>query len=214
MTKITRSAAEKTAQKVEDALRTACTMITVGGSIRRGESFVKDAEIIALPKDTTEFLGRLDGMVARGEAAKATYDAGKARWGERYRGLMINGVKVEVFIADPDNWGYILWLRTGPGPSNHEVMKFLGARKWPVRLMKSYAWLVDYSDDEPQPLQKLRVATETDLYALLGIDYLGIRERELPNYRRALHYAKAPSMQLIERLRVDAPKVPTQQTLF
>lgn len=212
---VKRSKAEETAQRVIDGLSDVSNMIVMAGSVRRGNSFVKDVEVVAMPKDVNTFLGRIDGFVARDEAKQAIYPDGKKRWGEHYRGLLINGIKVEIFLADADNWGFQLWLRTGPWDSNKEVMGMMLGRRWPVRFDKGYAWEVKYNEEgDFKHLGKLRVASEHACYSLIGIDYMPASERELYRYRRPLHSAKAPERQLLARLRVDAPKPPKQAVMF
>lgn len=211
-----RDAATKIAHRVVDVLRPDSDMITLAGSIRRGKTLVKDAEIVVMPKPDmlTQMLAKLDGMIARGEATQAVY-AEKTRWGDRYRGLLVDGLKVEVFIPTPETWGYILWLRTGPGECNTLVMSHMKNKRWPVRFMDGAAWTVHYDHaGEAQKVGQLKVASEDDVFKLIGLQSLYPQERNETNYLLGLHKAVQPSAELVQALRVDAPKKPHQQSLF
>jgi hypothetical protein len=133
-------------------LRHECEKVEVGGSIRRGEAMVKDAELIAIPNHPyyhiktgkltgTTLWNATDDLVERGVVTKALYgDKQSPRWGEKYRGMLYRGIKVEVFLADQQNWGYQKWLRTGPGESNHYIMGYLIRQRSPIRFVDGYAW--------------------------------------------------------------------------
>ena len=111
-------AAEEAREKVliiRDMLKDQCDEIVIAGSLRRGKALVGDGEIVALPKYAPNLLARLDRMVAEQLIVKAAYGEKRTtRWGEKYRGFVYQGLRIELFVAEPENWGYILWLRTGP----------------------------------------------------------------------------------------------------
>lgn len=124
-----RHEAQTIAQHVLDSLEDLCSQIQIAGSLRRQKSMVGDIEIVCQPDHAPTFLARLDNWILTGKARKAIYPDGKQRWGDKYRGLILSGqtIKVEVFLADRHNWGYLFWLRTGPGDANHYVMSRLNA---------------------------------------------------------------------------------------
>lgn len=206
------------ANRVVDVLRPDSHMITLAGSIRRNKPFVKDAEIVVQPKpgQQASLLAKLDGMVARGEGSKAIYPDGKTRWGDTYRGIQIGEIKVEVFLADADNWGYILWLRTGPGDANTAVMKHMSHHRWPWRFTGGYGQIVNYPgpDADAVPVSKLKIASEDDLFLLLGVPFTRAQDRDQRAYVNSLLRMTRPTPELLLRYRVDVPKPAQQRPLF
>lgn len=103
----------------------------IAGSVRRRKPLVHDVEVVIQPKGSA-WGARLDKLVETGRISKALYgQPGKytTRWGDKYRGFVLDGMRVEVFCADAVNWGYIYWLRTGPGDANHyAMMRLAGGR--------------------------------------------------------------------------------------
>lgn len=125
------------------------TKAEVCGSIRRKKPQVGDIEIVALPEDRRVLLARLDRLVADGTFRKATYgNTLNHRWGDAYRGMMFQNMKVELFCATPENHGYIRWLRTGPGDANTHVMTRMIQTHWPVRFRGGDAWHTDEDGTE------------------------------------------------------------------
>ncbi len=158
--------ARATAESLVTLLRPHCTSIEVAGSLRRGKADVGDVEIVVIPAPS--LLNHLDKMVADGTAQKAVYTDGRTRWGVNYRGLLYQGIKCEVFMADQYNIGAQLWLRTGPGDANTYIMKYCSWKRAPYRASDGYWW---YGDN------KLCIQTEAALFALLGMKYLEPAQR-------------------------------------
>lgn len=154
-----------------------CRRVEVAGSVRRAKPEVKDIEIVAIFEDGwTDYL---DALVEAGVITKATYGAtGSNRWGQKYRGLMYQSARIEIFAADETNWGYLLWLRTGPGEANEHVMKHIKATGSPVSARGGYWWRGDERLDTPE---------ESDVFALLGIDPIDPVDRCEAAYRSAFN---------------------------
>ncbi len=163
-----------------------CERLAVGGSVRRGSSEPKDVELVVIPKPSLWPV--LDGLVTAGVVGKADY-GGKTRWGQLYRGVDVGGVKVEIFTATEATWGYIYWLRTGPGAAGQYVV----SRLWdsPVRAQDGAIW---YAPDwqmvgkawVSKRRQQVRVADERDFFGLLNMPYVEPAYRNEKVYRDAL----------------------------
>lgn len=193
--------AMKRALFVRDQLADVCERIEIAGSLRRKKPDVGDVEIVVLPKDAPTLLARLDYMVATAVVSKAVYSDRTNRWGEKYRGLTYDGVRIEVFLADVHNWGYIYWLRTGPGDANTWVMQQCSYRKAPYRAEGGY-WKIDG--------QKIHVPDEREMFRLLGVDYVPTPEsRSMALYERVMRWTWADELTL-----VDEPNKPTQSVMF
>jgi hypothetical protein len=165
--------ARQLAQELMMLLASACARIEIAGSIRRGKETVKDAELVAIPgpdlRDLTNDLHR------RGVVDKARYgEKGTHRWGSVYRGMLYKGLRVELFMTNADSWGYQYWLRTGPAEANAFVMRWLNWVRAPISA-KDGAWW--YGE------RRLRVATEEEMFELLGIRYVPPEKRSEMLYR-------------------------------
>jgi DNA polymerase/3'-5' exonuclease PolX len=120
----------------------------IAGSLRRLCPEVGDVEHVVIPRRTKhleakpqaglfgepaheevwliDLWDRLDELVEEGVCAKVVYGESH-RWGEKYRGVVFQGVKHEIFAADAQNWGAILAIRTGPVEfSKHLVGRLKG----------------------------------------------------------------------------------------
>lgn len=108
--------------------------ISIAGSVRRGRPEVKDIEIVAVPLwderiaedslfEATEKVNRLYERIERtpifgilGWVKTGTDEV--VPWsikpdGKYWRGLLVDGMKLDLFLARPGNFGLILTLRTG-----------------------------------------------------------------------------------------------------
>lgn len=178
----------------------------VAGSYRRGKAWVGDLEIVALAEDPRGVLARLDSLVVEGQIERALYgQPGRytQRWGDKYRGFCLPGeaLTIEVFMATPDNFGFIWWLRTGPGEANTAIMRWLHGT--PLRFDGGYAV-------ERQTGRRIRTATETQVFDLLGMDWVAPDVRSLDVYQARFDPAEVMtrSYTLVDRA------VPGQLSLF
>lgn len=106
------------AQKYLEMLRPHCERIAIAGSIRRREAWCNDIEIVCIPKpyDT--------GLFASGIALVAgQWPKIKGEFPCKYTQRMLpEGIKLDLFTAEPGNWGVIYAIRTGPADYSHEVL--------------------------------------------------------------------------------------------
>jgi hypothetical protein len=190
--------------ELADLIRPACDRLEVGGSIRRGRPTVKDAELIAIPLNgSANTLHQfLDDLVARGEVEKAVYvdKNGKSsnRWGQKYRGILFQEIKVEIFLATEINWGFQKWLRTGPGDANQYIMAYLIQQRARLRFIDGGGWyspggLWHKPKDKWLAADKvqLNIPDEDTFFALLGMPYLPPNERSEERYKQLLQWNRA-----------------------
>lgn len=122
--------AEAFAHKLIVLMSPFCQRCEIAGSIRRRKEEVKDIEIVAIPKleqipDPSSLfaepliINRLHewALSADIQWIKPGTDA-IISWniqpeGKYWRGLLPSGIKLDLFIAAPDNWGIIFAIRTG-----------------------------------------------------------------------------------------------------
>lgn len=109
-----------------DVLKPHCSQCKIAGSLRRKKAEVKDIEIVAIPKqveDVADSPDLFDTNTVRTWARDPAFvDAvhslggivkGKPDKGKQIQVLTAEGIVLDIYIATPDNWGYILTIRTG-----------------------------------------------------------------------------------------------------
>lgn len=201
--KVAADEAREKVQIIREMLADQCQQIVIAGSLRRGKALVGDGEIVAWAHDAPTLLARLDRLVATGAIKKSIYSDGRTRWGERYRGLSVEGLRVEIFMADQHNWGYQFWLRTGPGDANKWVMQQLIWQKAPYQPIEGYWWAGKH---------KISVPDEATLFKLLGsATVIPPNQRRIETYKGFLSRARwAQTFEIV----TDEPSLPTQSSLF
>lgn len=196
------------ANKLLVALRPACEMVMIAGSLRRKTATVSDIEIVALPlvrevvaagqiglfdqalPTANENLldAKLAEMIDRGLLRITPPPGWDARtaWGERYRKLWVptpppgplpagreeeksdpaagEWVQVDLFIADAENWGAIVTIRTGPWQFGKRLMAHIKDRT-PYR--QDLGNLIDQRTGKVVP-----VADEHEYFRLAGVQWV------------------------------------------
>lgn len=157
-----------------------CTRIEIAGSIRRMRPMVGDIEIVCIPKEVpvdagTDIFGnplpcadkqRDKGFVAVVRRYTATHVKGHAATGRYVQFITRTGVKVDLFMARPENWGYILAIRTGSAEFSQSL-----AWRWKKLGYEGVdGMLTKYWKDVP-------LREERDLFDLLGIQWVQPSER-------------------------------------
>jgi hypothetical protein len=141
---------------------------------------------VLIPKDS--LWTNLDEMLGQGMIAKADYNS-KTRWGDKHRGLVYEGVKIEIFTADEDNWGYQLWLRTGPAEGGETFMKAINSRS-NLRAIDGYLWhgtkwqRNEKDKWDSSDRRKLSIPDEAAFFNLIGIEPVS------PSWRSPAMYQK------------------------
>ena len=153
--------------------------IAVAGSIRRHRDFPHDVDLVCIPMARLQQPSLLDGGEGERINMLDEYIVGMAQRGEaelkkgglRMRGLIFEGVKVDVFYADIDNFGYLLALRTGPGEYSRRLVtsrSFGGLKPQEITLENGYVYRYG---------KLVSVPSEREFFSAMGVDYI------LPEYR-------------------------------
>jgi DNA polymerase (family 10) len=180
------------ALEVSDALvaalqaHPAADRVALAGSARRMAETVKDLDIIATSSDP--------GALTRAAAELELVEAASTPGENAVRLRTHSGLEVDLRIVEPDQFGNVLQHLTGS--KNHNV----ALRDHAVRrgLHVSEYGVLDDSTGETH-----RCASEAEVYALLGLDYI---EPELRENRGELAQALAhelPGLVRVEDLRGD-----------
>lgn len=171
-----------------DILRKACERIEIAGSVRRGKPEVHDAEVVIIP--TPDLLPLTDDLIQSGTAQYALYGEKRTkRWGPKGRGMIFKGIQCELYLTNYENWGYQFALRTGPGDVNKFIMNWLGYSKAPIRFQEGSGWFSRHwtFDDKKWAApdrQRLRIASEEDFFAVLGMPFIPPGERTEMLYKK------------------------------
>lgn len=208
--------AERIVHGVYERLRGTCDRIEIAGSIRRRAADVKDGEIVAIPTPATFRV--LEEGLQRGIWAKALYGADRTpRWGYKYRGIDVKEgdvtLRVEMFFTNVDSWGFLFWLRTGPGDGNKRLMQIM--QKTEIRCIEGAVWYAEDWTSKPRAdgtvewlsdtKRRVIVPDEATWFRLWGMDYVPPEKRTVRMYEDARFNLAAAVM--------AAPEV-RQQSLF
>lgn len=129
--------AQQLAWKILNTINHECERILVAGSIRRYEPVIGDIEIVAIPKQYEVYQKGLFKEDNKVRKAKTSLDVlldelvviekrllkGEEQ-GNRHKNFIIpsNKMSLDLYLATPDNWGYILALRTGSALFNQRMV--------------------------------------------------------------------------------------------
>jgi hypothetical protein len=181
--------AQACADEVIGWLGPLCAEIAVAGSVRRQAATVGDIEIVARPAAAkiVPVFGRplrspLEERLAGLQEAGMLSPDGKN--GSKYKRFRVPkyGVAVDLFLADAENWGNILAIRTGSAEFSH----YLVTARWRGGLMPDgvvqkggYLWRIEdmHGGEETSSLEKIACPTEAAFFAALG--YEAVPEPEL-----------------------------------
>lgn len=177
--KIELSEARNIADKVLNHVRPAMARIEIAGSIRREKSIVGDIELVAIVDDR-EKLYRLLGDV--GQTIKPGVP-GVVPWvpknDSKYVRVRLNeGMNLDMFIANPDNWGGLFLMRTGSasGSDGNAFNGFVPGcfARW--KKLSGGGRMTDVMPTMPDGTQ-LPIPEEQDFFDLLEMDFVPPVER-------------------------------------
>ena len=157
------SRAIETAEQIVEALREhpAADRVEAAGSLRRWADSVKDIDVIATTSDPAALSAALLELPIV-ESTQSTGDAGA-------RVMTHSGLKVELKLVEPDQFGNVLQHFTGAKAHNVALREAAVRRGLHV---SEYGILDDATGET------LRCATEEEVYAALGLDWIPPELRE------------------------------------
>lgn len=146
------------AQEVKALLAPHCDRCEIAGSIRRKKADCNDIEIVCIPKPYEPagfFVSGIATVINLWEKVKGELPC-------KYTQRIYQGVKVDIFFAVPENWGYIYAIRTGSADYSHQIL----AKAW---VKKGYIGKDGFLWSNGR---KVPVREESDLFRLLGLPML------------------------------------------
>lgn len=161
------SDAKLIAERVMDQLRPHCERIAIAGSIRRKKQEVKDIEIVAIPKpyETGLFESGIATVVNKWQKVKGDLPC---KYTQR---ILPDGIKLDLFFAEPGNWGLIYAIRTGSAEYSHKVL----AAGWVKKGYHSMDGYLFHSANQ----KVYEVREEKDLFNRIGVKYVEPEFRNL-----------------------------------
>jgi DNA polymerase/3'-5' exonuclease PolX len=189
--------ARPVAEQIRTALASACARIEIAGSLRRRKETVGDIEIVCLPITDTDLFGdtlatsgaldrALACLVASGRLA---WDTVLKRNGNRYKRFVVpplGGAGLDLFIAERDNWGNILAIRTGSAEFSSAIMKKRSRGGYlPDELRQEAGYLWRLSGIVPKEVTRLACPTEEAFFETLGVPWLPPEKRDLATLTKA-----------------------------
>jgi len=163
-------------------LSPACSQITLAGSLRRGKADAKDIEVVAIPCPAKDLFGptgdgptEMDSLLDRYvRDGMLVWDTQTKRNGPRYKRLVSVALElpVDIFLADSDNWGNIMALRTGCEEFSRALVTsrcFGGLMPEYLRHRDGYLWTTRWDFGNRRTEERLSCPNEETYFALLGL---------------------------------------------
>jgi DNA polymerase/3'-5' exonuclease PolX len=157
------------AERAKASLAPFCTRIEIAGSIRRRKPVVKDIELVAIPRQLPSGLFGDENIVDPDFCRVVErWPAIKGRPTDKYTQRRLpEGIVLDLFMANADNWGAILLIRTGDRDfSAHMIGSVLPRQGY--RQKDGYVWKHGV---------KVPVPEEIEVFRLAGMDFVEPSQR-------------------------------------
>ena len=168
-----------------------CLRVEIAGSVRRSCAEVKDVELVAVPRweerpgsEPSLFGGEPERVNLLHEWATRDAPSAGVRWiktgtpevvdwepkpeGKYWRALVESRVKLDLFLAAPENYGMIMAIRTGCAEFSQALMTYAKHRT-PYHVEGGYL-----RGRDGAPLDTLE---ERDVFKTLKVDFVEPQER-------------------------------------
>lgn len=153
------------ADELVEILRSYCIRIEIAGSIRRQVPECKDIDIVCIPDKY-----KLEQFL-KFEARDKIFIKMN---GPFYKRLTYCSQMVDLYIAKPDNWGWIFLIRTGSAKFNVKLLTYYkNLYKFPEgQAASTSGYLLDV-DGKP-----IATPEEKDVFNLLKVEFIEPTKRE------------------------------------
>lgn len=186
--------ARKYAARVVELLKPHCDRIEIAGSIRRGKSEVGDIDIVCIPKKRMDMLGQPDGNCEGfcSEVGKWEVSKGDARFDKHIRRILPGGegIGLDIFIAVPDTYGWMLAMRTGSIEFNRRIyiqrLKEKGCYSEDGAIYRKFNGCITQKEVNGymqyfaalEKVELVAIKEEKDLFDLIDFNYVDPKDRE------------------------------------
>lgn len=163
------------AEKYKNKLKPYCERIEIAGSIRRKKSEVGDIEIVCIPKTVKQPHGLFENKRVRVMGFITTVNQWEKIKGDPVGGrytqrLLPEGIKLDIFMVRPENWGLIFAMRIGSEEFSHKVL----ANGWVRSGYHSKGGMLRDKFGKEKPIYE-----ERELFELINIPYIEPEKRSL-----------------------------------
>jgi len=149
-----------------------CERIAIAGSIRRRKPQVKDIELVAIPRQIPA------GLFDDARVTDPDFCAAVNQWpatkgtpeGKYTQRQLPEGIVLDLFMADAENWGLIFAIRTGSAAFSHHIL----ATGWVRAGYRSVGGTLRTRDGSVVPVRE-----ERDLFRLIGVPWVNPEAREV-----------------------------------
>lgn len=152
------------ADKIVSELNPYCERCEIAGSIRRKKPDCKDIEVVIIPRQKD--LNKLSDVVNSWHKVKGDIT------GKYTQRILPQGIRLDLFIANRDNWGLIYAIRTGSAEFSFRIL----ACGWKKKGYTSENGILYPALNEDEKgldySNPLFVREEKDLFDLIGIKYI------------------------------------------
>lgn len=165
------------AEALLEQLRPFCERLELAGSLRRKVKLVGDIELVAIPKRRPDLFGQPGQASLLWEKLDSLVGREYFRAGEKYRAFewknAAEKIKVDLFTAEPENFGLIYLIRTGSADFSHHVVKKLADVCYPSHggWVRRAPGRWDWSDKEKDGFEKIETPTEEKVFEYARIPY-------------------------------------------
>jgi len=158
----------KIAKELVQLLKPHCERIEIAGSIRRKKAEVGDIELVVISKPYLVglFENGLASIVNKWVKVKGDLDYIKCKYTQR---ILPSGIKLDLFFANKDNWGYVYAVRTGSADFSHQIL----AKSWVRAGFKGKEGMLVRNGKE-YPARE-----EEDFFRMIGVAYVPPEERNM-----------------------------------
>jgi DNA polymerase/3'-5' exonuclease PolX len=152
------------AERVVSELSPYCEKCCIAGSIRRKKADCKDIEVVIIPR--TKDLAKLSEVVNQWHKVKGEVT------GKYTQRILPSGIKLDLFIANKDNWGLIYAIRTGSADFSFKVL----ACGWKKKGYTSENGILYKTNDNLKAkldyANPVYIREEKELFGLIGVEYI------------------------------------------
>ena len=164
--------AKQMADSIVEAITPACSRAHVAGSIRRQKPEVKDIEIVAIVNDYDDLYKRLapfGRFIKPGVPDIIDWPPKpKARY---VRMLIGESIKLDLFVANPNNFGALYAMRTGSGIAPDGKMGFIPGLFSAWKKKSGGGRMVNCMPTTPDKVS-IPVPEEEDFFKLCGVEWI------------------------------------------
>lgn len=161
--------AQNWAARLVEILRPHCDRVEVAGSIRREMPDCGDIDIVCIPKHDFDLMGNPDKPCGGFISAVNQFDKLIGNPDGKYTQRQLpEDVKLDLYMADPDNFGLLLAIRTGSADFNVKTL-VRGIERINHKMTEGHIY--DFSNNVLNPVH-VPIREEVDLFNLIGIPFI------------------------------------------